>query len=41
MSKIKKLPKNNFDKALEGVISLLPAVTAAIAIKLLFRNNRV
>lgn len=37
----KTLPKTKFDKVLDGVITLLPAVTCAAAIKFVFRSNRV
>lgn len=37
----KTLPKTNFDKVLDGIITLLPAVTTAVAIKFVFRSNRV
>lgn len=37
----KTLPKTNFDKVLDGVLMLLPAVTCAAAIKFVFRSNRV
>ncbi len=36
-----KLPRTNFDKVIDGVITMIVPGVAALMIKKLFRNNRV